>query len=409
MPVEKTVLPNGVRVVSEHLPHVGSASVGLWCRTGSADEEPSEAGITHLIEHMLFKGTESRTPHQIADAIESVGGSLNAFTDKQVTCYYAHTLAEEAETAVDVLTDMALNSRLDPDDLETEKRVVLEEIRQGEDEPSSLVFDLHLEAIWPESVYGLPVIGTSESVSSFQRDDLTRYMERRYRGGRILLAAAGRVEHAALVDWASERLAAIPEGSDDELHPRPDAAAGTAYHGRRVEQVHFCIGGEGPGLLDPGYEAAILCHEMLGGGMASRLFQEVREKRGLAYSVGTHLAAYLSGGCFLIYGGTGKATWDEMQEVIHAELARFRSEGPSDEELERAKRSICGSLVLALEGTGSRMRRMAKSELNRGRDVPVEETVQRVQGVTRAELMELSAWMLDSAKMRTTAIGPEDS
>lgn len=407
MPIDKTVLPNGVRILSETVTHVESASIGLWCRTGSSDETDAEAGITHFIEHMLFKGTPTRDAHQIADSIEARGGMLNAFTDKQATCYYCRVLADDAENGVDVLSDMMCHSLLDPEELAKEKGVVLEEIKRSEDEPGDHVHELHLQARWGDHPLGKPIIGTSESVSSFSRDDLTRYMDRRYRGRHVLLAAAGKVQHSDLVAWAAERLGTLAMG--DELTPmtRPAGKAVQRTEAKDVEQIHFCIGSDAPGLLDDNerYASSLMDH-VLGGGMASRLFQEIREKRGLAYSVGSYALNYTAGGAYTVYGGTSPTTWDQVQELVRKEFDKFMKSGPTEDELTKAKRSLCGSLVLGLEGMSSRMMRMAKNELIREREVPVQETMDKINAVTHDQVVELARRILDPALVSTTAIGP---
>jgi predicted Zn-dependent peptidase len=356
---------------------------------------------------MLFKGTPNRDAHQIADAIEARGGMLNAFTDKQATCYYCRVLSDDGENGVDVLSDMMCHSLLDPEELEKEKGVVLEEIKRSEDEPGDHVHELHLQARWGDHPLGKPIIGTSESVSSFTQSDLRSYMDRRYRGRHVLLAAAGKLQHADLVAWAAERLGTIPAGDDLTPISRPAGKAANRSEEKDVEQVHFCVGSDAPSLLDDTerFACSIMDH-ILGGGMASRLFQEIREKRGLAYSVGSYALTYTAGGAFTVYGGTGPATWNQVQELIRVEFDKFMANGPTSEELEKAKRSLCGSLVLGLEGMSSRMMRMAKNELIREREVPVQETMDKINAVTYDQVVELARRLLDPALVSTTAIGP---
>lgn len=407
MAINKTVLPNGVRILSESVGHVGSASIGLWCRTGSCDEFDNEAGITHFIEHMLFKGTPTRTSREIADTIEAQGGNLNAFTDKQATCYYCRVLADQAETGVDVLSDMMCHSLLDPEELDREKGVVLEEIKRSEDEPGDHVHDLHIQSRWGSHPLGKPVIGTSESVSSFTRDALTTYMDRRYRGNHILLAVAGNVEHDKVVSWAEARLGSLPEGGEITQMDRPIGNPAQKFEEKDVEQIHFCLGTDGPSLMDEDtrYAASILDH-IFGGGMASRLFQEIREKRGLAYAVGSYSLSYTAGGAFTVYGGTSPRTWQQVQDLILQEFASFRNEGPSQDEVDKAKMSLCGSMILGLEGMSSRMMRMSRNELVRGREVPIEEVTQKINAVTRDQVTELARAILAEDRLSTTVIGP---
>ena len=406
MSVQKTVLANGVRVLTETLPHVGSASIGVWCQTGSADELSNEAGITHLIEHMLFKGTPSRTAKQIAEDIEGRGGVLNAFTDKQTTCYYCQVLAEDAKPSLDVLGDMVLNSLIDAEELDREKQVVVEEIRRGEDDPGSQVHEMHLQSRWNDNVLGLPVIGTKESVLSFQRDDLKNYMDRRYKGGNLMIAAAGKVDHDEVASWAHELFSKVEKGGGREPLARPKGQTLHNYHAKEVEQVHFCIGTDSPSPYDEEYFPLMVLDEILGGGMSSRLFQEVRERRGLAYAIGSYALSYSSGGAWTVYGGTSATTWPEVQKVIREEMDKMMDAGPDDEELEKAKRALAGTLILSLEGTGARMRRMARTEMTYGREITAEETVNRIRAVSAEQIKSLANRMFDHALVSTTAIGP---
>ncbi|MCW5935811.1 MAG: insulinase family protein [Fimbriimonadaceae bacterium] len=402
----KRTLSNNVRVLVDPVGHVGSVSIGVWCQTGSVHETPHEAGITHFIEHMLFKGTERRTAKQIAEEIEGRGGNLNAFTDKEATCYYCRVLAEDAEAAIDVLCDMVTGSLLDPEELEREKGVVQEEIKRGEDEPGDHVHDLHIQGIWPESVLGKSVIGTRDSVASFKREHLASYIGRRYKGGNVLVSAAGNVEPDRIVKAVEERLAGLEPSEGRDKPARPAPHPGENLVAKPVEQVHFCIGGEGVGIDDDELFPAVVLDGLVGSGMSSRLFQEVREKRGLAYAVGSYNLVYSAGGAFTVYGGTGKATWDQVREVIRAELDKVMAEGAGEDELKRVKKNLTGTLALSLEGMSSRMIRMARNEINYGREIPLQETMDKINAVTNAQVIELARRILPGEKLRTTAIGP---
>ena len=399
-------LENGVRVLTESVGHVGSASIGVWCVTGSKDETETEAGITHFIEHMLFKGTPSRNSQQIAEAIEGRGGMLNAFTDKERTCYYCRVLAEDAGHGLGVLSDMVNNSLLDPEELEREKGVVLEEIKRSEDEPGDHVHDLHLQGLWEGHKLGLPIIGTAESVKSFGQSDLRSYMDRRYRGDTIVIAAAGNIDHQEFVDCVEENYGGLTPGKKDEPLEKPAGHPGDNLVAKDIEQVHFCIGADGVSHHDEDFYTMVVLDGVLGGGMSSRLFQEIREKRGLAYAVGSYHMTYSVGGAFTVYGGTGLQTWEQVQELVAAELKKISTEGPTGEEMAKVKRQIAGNLVLGLEGMSSRMMRMAKNEMVFGRQLPMEETVAKINAVTKLDVTELAARTFDPTKMRTTAIGP---
>lgn len=404
--IQKTVLPNGVRVISESVDYVASAAIGVWCRTGSVDETEHEAGITHLIEHMLFKGTETRDSRTIAQEIEGRGGMVNAFTDKEQTCYYCRVLSDDVQVGVDVLTDMVVNSKLDSAELDKEKGVVIEEIKRGEDEPGDYVHDLHLQGLWGSHPLGLPIIGTRDSVAGFSRENLTGYMKRRYTGGHVMVAAVGQVDHAQLVDLANRALAQIPSGTDLAKMDAPAIRTGQNLVAKDVEQVHFCIGGAGVSLYDDELYAASVMDGILGSGMSSRLFQEVREKRGLAYSVGSYHLAYTHGGAFTIFGGTGAQTWAEVQAIVRKELDDLIVNGPHADELAKVKRQIAGNLVLGQEGMSARMMRMARNEFVHGRYIPLEETRAKIEAVTEAQVQALAARVLREDALLTTAIGP---
>lgn len=405
--IQKITLENGVRVLVEPVGHVKSAAIGLWCKTGSRHEHGDEGGITHLIEHMLFKGTKKRTAKEIAEAIEGRGGVLNAFTDKEATCYYCRVLSQEAENGVEVLSDMMLNSLLDPEELEREKGVVLEEIKRGEDEPGDHVHELHFEHRWGEHPLGKPIIGTTQSVSGFKRGDLQGYMDRRYRGENVLLAVAGNVEPATIRAAAERQLGGIPKGASDEPLPRPGGKAGERTVAKDVEQVHFCIGTDGTSVHDEDdlYTMSVL-DGALGGSMSSRLFQEIREKRGLVYAIGSYAASYGAGGAYTVYGGTSPEQWGLVQELVRKEFDKVMKDGLEADELERTKRNLSGNIVLALEGMNSRMMRMSRNELHYGRDVPLEETLAKIEAITNNRIIEMARSRLDKDLVSTTAIGP---
>ncbi len=404
--IQKFTLPNGVRVVLEPVTHVKSAAIGLWCKTGSRHELDTEAGITHLIEHMLFKGTQSRTAKEIAESIEGRGGSLNAFTDKESTCYYCRVLSDDVSNGIEVLSDMMLHSLFDPEELEREAGVVIEEIKRSEDEPSDHVHELHLQNRWGNHPLGKPIIGTPESVSSFRRDNLVGYMDRRYRAENVLLAVAGNIDADEVRRIAEPILGKIPHTTSDELPSRPHGTHRDDFVEKDVEQVHFCIGTDGTSVYDKELYTMIVLDAALGGSMSSRLFQEIREKRGLAYSVGSYTINYTSGGAYTVYGGTSPEKWPQVQELVAQEFDKVRKTGLEDAELDRTKRHIAGNLVLALEGMSGRMMRMARNELLHQREIPIDETLAKLNAVTNNDLIELGNRILDPSLISTTAIGP---
>ena len=405
--IQKIVLDNGVRILVEPVTHVQSAAIGLWCRTGSRHELDTEEGITHLIEHMLFKGTPTRTAKEIAESIEGRGGMLNAFTDKESTCYYCRTLSDDAVNGIEVLTDMMLHSNFDPEELEREEEVVCEEIKRSVDEPGDHVHELHLEYRWGKHALGKPIIGTEESVRSFRRDHILSYMDRRYRADNVMLSVSGNVDPDQIRAAAETTLGKLPSGGTNSQVERPVGTKAMNEVSKDTEQVHFCIGTDGISMYDEvDIPVMSILDSALGGSMSSRLFQEVRERRGLVYSIGSYTLTYGAGGAYTVYGGTSKKNWEEVKEITRREMDKVMQDGLSEAELERVKRSLAGNLVLALEGMNSRMMRMSRNEFNYERQITVEEVLERLNKVTNSQVMELANRILAEEKVSTTAIGP---
>jgi predicted Zn-dependent peptidase len=405
--IHKFELSNGVRVLVEPVHYVKSAAIGLWCKTGSRHEEDREAGITHLIEHMLFKGTKNRTAKEIAESIEGRGGSMNAFTDKESTCYYCRVLHDDVANAVEVLSDMMRHSKIDPDDLALEKDVVLEEIKRSHDEPSDLVHELHLTHRWGQHPLGKPIIGTPDSVSSFEQTHLNEYMQRRYRSENVVLSVAGNVNPETVRDQAEILLGDIESGAAEPALDPPKAAVGRNHLAKDVEQMHFCIGTDGVSIYDDDLYTLAVLDTALGGSMSSRLFQEIREKRGLAYSIGAYTLTYTTGGSFTVYGGCSPAKFATVNEVVQREFDSVRKDGLQPEELARTKRLIAGHMMLGLEGMNGRMMRMSRNEIFHGRDIPLEETLQKIEAVSNVNIITLANRLLASDQISVTTIGPE--
>jgi predicted Zn-dependent peptidase len=397
---------NGVRILVEPVSHVKSAAIGLWCTTGSCHEQTDELGVSHLIEHMLFKGTPTRTAKEIAEAIEGRGGTLNAFTEKETTCYYCRVLSDDVEMSVDVLCDMVRHSLVDQEELDREKGVVLEEILRSEDEPSDHVHEIHLERRWGDHPLSRPTVGTRDSVSALGRSNIFDYLERRYRAPHVVMSVAGNVDPAKFVEWTEAGLGDLPGAAAEIGISKPQGRSNVNYLAKDIEQVHFCIGSDGCSIHDDELYALVVMDAALGGGMSSRLFQEIREKRGLAYSIGSYTMSFANAGTFTVYGGTSPKHWPLVQKVVRDELDKVVANGLEEEELERTKRLICGNMVLALEGMSGRMMRMSKNEIYHGRDVPLEETLGKIRAVTNKDLMKVAGRLLSTDLVGTTAIGP---
>ena len=346
--IQREVLPNGVRIVTENITYVQSVALGIWVGVGARDEDGPVRGISHVIEHMLFKGTPTRNAQQIADEIDSVGGDINAFTSKENTCYYARILSEHVPLAVDVLSDMFLNSSLDPEEMGRELNVILEEIKRRDDEPDDLVHDLFTETLWPGHVLGKSVIGTPETVSALKPQTLRDYMARRYSPDTIVIAAAGNLNHDEIVEMVRARFGHLTGSKADwrtpDADPQPNPA--TAYIEKPIEQVNLVLGTNGYSqLADEKYTLSIL-DNVLGGSMSSRLFQEIREKRGLAYSVGSYTQNFREGGYFAVYAGTSADTAAQVIDLVRAEFKNVRENNITEKELNRAKNQFRGSIVM---------------------------------------------------------------
>lgn len=405
-----TTLPNGVRIVTESVDYVQSASVGLWVGIGSRDETDEIRGISHFIEHMLFKGTPRRTARMLADEIESRGGHLNAFTGKETTCYETRVLAEDVPLALDILTDMFRNSLFDPEEMEREKRVVIEEIKMYEDTPEELVHDIFEQTLFPEHPLGQPIIGSETTVSGLSRTNITDYIGRQYRPDRIVVAAAGNLDHDQVVRVAEQALGDLAGTAPQRTDERPQASGNSKQvHKRDVEQIHFVLGTEGFSKSDRRRYSLSILNNVLGGNMSSRLFQEIREKRGLAYAIGTYGRSYQDGGYFCAYGGTSPETYEQVLDLTRKEFDNVRKNGLTDEELAKAKTQVRGAIVLGLESMNARMNRYGESLLAYGRVIPISEVLSEYEAVTHESIAEVADQVLNDARLTLTCIGDFES
>ena len=400
-----TRLPNGIRVLSEELADLASATVGIWVENGSRYEASAQSGISHFLEHLFFKGTERRTAMQIAEEIDAVGGVINAFTSKEYTCYYAKVLPEQLALALDVLGDIFLHSKFAEEEIERERSVILQEISQAEDTPDDYVHDLFGLAFWPGHPLSRPVAGSAETVGPLQRADFLRFLEVRYRPDRVLLSAAGKVRQDELVDVVSKTFGVLSGSTGVAVDQPPTPSAGLTVHHKPLEQVHICLGAPGIAHADPDRYAAHLLSQALGGGMSSRLFQEVRERRGKAYSVYSFLPTFRDTGYLGVYVGTSAEWAREVLDVIQAELAKIARDGLGAEELARSKTQMKGGLVLGLETSDSRMSRIARNEIYFGRDVPLEEVAAGVDAVSNDDVVRVARTMFRPGALAVTVLG----
>jgi predicted Zn-dependent peptidase len=404
----KDLLPNGIRVVTEAMPHVRSVAVGIWVETGSRVEPESRSGISHLIEHLVFKGTATRSAEAIAGAIDSVGGQMDAFTAKEHTCFYVSVLDDHLTLAVDLLTDILMQPLFAAPDIEKEKAVVLQEIKMVEDTADDLVHDLFAERVWAGHPLGRPILGRWDVVRDLGRDVILHHFEEEYAPARIVVAAAGHVEHAQVVDLFASRFngfrrqAATRETAPPTMHP------GVHVVTKPLEQVHLVLGFPGIAEAAPERYALYLLNDVVGGSMSSRLFQEVRERQALAYSVHSGAQAYRDTGLFYIYAGTDAANFAKVVKALMKELRALKKDGVRAEELGRAKEHLKGSLMLSLESTSSRMNRVAKQELRFGSFFSLDEMLDAIDRVRPEEVEALTSRILDEQQLSLLTLGPID-
>lgn len=400
-------LDNGLVVLTEEMPGVRSASVGVWVRAGPIHESRSEMGVSHLLEHMVFKGTERRSAREIALVLERLGGSLDAYTTREHTSYQARTLDEHQDTALDVLADLVLRPLLRPADLELEREVVLEEISTVEDTPDDLVFELHAEALWGDHPYGYSILGTRDTVARLTVEDLRRVHERAYRAPNLVVAAAGNVRHDAVVDRVAELFAAAANGVEARAVAPARMREPREEHVERASaQTHLVFGTQTFGHGDPRRYALVLLSMALGGGMSSRLFQRVREELGLAYTVYSFQSFYADAGMCGVYVGTRHEWADRAATVIREELQRVAREGLSVEELEDAKGQVKGQIVLSMESSSARLHRLAGIALYGEPFLTLDELTARVDAVTLEEVAELAAEYFDPERQVVLRLGP---
>ena len=403
---QKVTLDNNVQILTEEVPHVRSVAIGFWVDVGSCDEVPENNGISHFIEHLMFKGTARRTAKQIAEDLDAVGGQLNAFTTKEYTCYYARVLDEHLDLAVDVLSDMLFASKFDAADIDRERNVIIEEIKMYEDAPDELVHDIFSSIMWQGHALGRPIIGTAEVIASLSRETILSFYDKYYRPSNMIVAAAGSIKHEDLVGKIKQVFGQKGGKVDGRKLAVPQPRRDIACRSKETEQVHLCVGTPGLKLDDEKIYIFQVANTILGGGLSSRLFQEIREQRGLVYSVYSYHTSYHNTGLFCIYAGLSKQNVDEVMQLIFKQVGDIQAHGVKDGELQRAKDQLKGNLFLSLENVSTRMSRLGKSQLYLGEVIAPEAIVERVNRVTAREVQELVREMLKPDKFTLAAIGP---
>ena len=407
--IQKTALPNGLVVISEQMPHVRSVSVGMWVRTGSRREPAELNGISHFIEHMVFKGTERRTAEEIARAVDSVGGLLDAFTAKEMICFNTKVLDEHLAVALDVLSDLVLRPLFAEEDIEKEKSVVLEEIKMDQDNPDTLVHEIFTQNFWRGHGLGKPILGTRETVPEFNRAAVQDCYGRWYAPNNMVITAAGHLEHARLLELVEKEFGGLRRGEDGEADAAPATHARITTRSKRdLEQVHICLGVPSFPLAHEKRYAGAVLNTILGGGMSSRLFQNIRERQGLAYAVFSEINPYRDTGLHSIYAGTALAKAGQVVRLVVDELRKLKEEPVGEEELRRGKDHLKGSLLLSLESTTSRMSNLARQEIYFGRFFSTDEIIAQIEAVTAEQLQQIARDLFRQERIAVTVLGNLD-
>ncbi|WP_099826746.1 M16 family metallopeptidase [Oceaniglobus indicus] len=407
MTVQTHTLANGLRIVTENMPGLKSASVGIWVNAGGRHERPEQNGIAHFLEHMAFKGTKRRTSLQIAEAIEDVGGYINAYTSRETTAYYARVLEADVPLALDVISDIVLNPIFDPSEIEVERGVILSEIGQVLDTPDDIVFDWLQEVAYPDQPMGRSILGPSERVSAFSKDDLATFVRERYAPGQMIVAAAGAVDHDTICMAAEKIFADLPARPFEVASPAR-FIGGQRREMRPLEQVHFTLGMEAPGYRDPAMYTAQIYASALGGGMSSRLFQEMREKRGLCYTIFAQAGSYADTGMLTLYAGTSAAQIADLAELTMDEMKRAASD-IAPEEVARARAQMKAGLLMGLESPSSRAERLARLLAIWDRIPDLDETIARIDSVTTGDVRDFAGKVIGGGPAAMALYGPADN
>ena len=406
----KIVLDNGVRVVMERLSALKSVAIGIWINVGTRDEKEGEGGISHFLEHMMFKGTRRRSATRISQEIDSLGGEMNAFTTHESTTLYVKVLDQQIRQAVDLLSDLFHNSRMEPREIQREKQVVLEEIRSVRDDPEDLVQELHAKEVLRGHPLGRPILGNRLTMQNLHRADLVRYRDLQYCPEKTVIAVAGNFQVDELTgilnhsfgSWKTKKHRSV-----EAVSPRPPRIhRGTFVHPKKLEQIHLCLGFKGVSTSHPDRYAVHTLNALLGGGVSSRLFQEVREKRGLAYTIYSQLSSFADIGTLTVYAATAAKEAGSVVDVICKEVDKLRKKGPGIKELARTKNQLKGTVMLGLEGTYGRMNKLAKDEICQGRSISLQEMISEIDLVSRDQIKRLSRQLLDFEALTVTALGP---
>jgi predicted Zn-dependent peptidase len=407
--IKKEVLDNGLTILTEQMPHVRSISLGIWLKIGSRSETQELNGVAHFIEHLLFKGTAHRTAEQIARQVDSIGGHLDAFTAKETICYSTKVLDEHLPVAFDILADLLIYPKFDAEEMEKERSVILEEIKMVEDTPDDLVHEIFIQNFWKDQPLGRPILGTKQTVSKLYRDKVVEFFQEFYTPDDLVIAAAGNLEHGAVVDLVAGKFGNLRTRRNGHVEvPAHTHSRITIRNKKELEQVHICLGVPSRSLSHDDRYACYILNTLLGGGMSSRLFQNIREKQGLVYAIFSGLNSYRDTGCLSIYAGTSLETAEKVVDLVIQEFRNLKQQPVDSEELRRAKDHLKGSLMLSLESTSSRMSNLARQELYFGKYFSLDEMINSIEQVTAEEVQSLAKTFFDTRQIALTVLGNLD-
>ena len=404
--IRRQKLPNGLTVITEQMQHIRSASIGVWLQTGSRDEDPEWNGISHFIEHMVFKGTKHRTAEEIARQVDSIGGNMDAFTAKECICFNVKVLDEHVPVALDILSDLVLNPVFDGSDIARERGVIMEEIKMDEDNPDYLVHEIFTQNFWKDHPLGKPILGTKETVKRFERDAVLDAYAHRFAPGNIIVSAAGNLDHDRFVELVLGHFEHMTPMTNGFHSSTPKISSRIILRNKKaLEQVQLCIGVPAHPIAHEKRHAGYVLNTLLGGGMSSRLFQNIRERQGLAYSIYSDLNPYRDTGCLAVYAGTSLASASKVVQSVVSEFRKLKTESVPDEELRRSKAQLKGSLMLSLESSTSRMSNLARQEMYFDRYYDLDELIERIEAVTAEDLSTLAGEFFKPESVAVTALG----
>ncbi len=407
--IRRTILPNGLTILTEKMDHIRSVAMGVWIRAGSRHEMAEVNGISHFVEHMVFKGTKSRSAQRIAREVDAIGGNLDAFTGKETVCFNIKVLDEHVPTALDVLSDLVLNPTFASDEITRERGVILEEIKMDEDNPDYLVHEIFTQAFWKDHPLGKPILGTKETVRRFERDTLCNFYGQRFHGGNMIFSAAGNIEHDVFVEQVTRRFELLPAGESLTAVVPPKTAARIILKNKKaLEQVQLCLGVPAPAIADESRYVTLVLNTILGGGMSSRLFQTVREERGLAYSIYSDLNPYSDTGSLCVYAGTSSDRAIQVVQLVMEQFRRLKTETLPADELRRAKDQLKGNLLLSLESSMSRMSNLARQQMHFNYFFGMQEILDKVESITEDQVLAMANHLFQPETVAVTLLGRLD-